>query len=234
MKRWTVISSVVSTLFVASILTFSLSTEIASAHGQACKGHHKDDMNCNGGGGDDGDTPLYTVTLTGAMSTVISTHDSWSVSSPEGKAIGFYRHIPGNVMTLNLSFFGSLDPIGMCFPGGVTPNLFAGALGSKNIKGGIKQAVAGFWFDGFNIGGDPVPYVLHLFGTFFNDGNWPGTNTLTMTDWRMSWASGDGEAAQTACLGEGLFPVDDPDTPGEDEADPVLIDVQTHADLGPH
>ena len=48
MKRWTVISSVVSTLFVASILTFSLSTEIASAHGPACKGHHKDD--CNAGG----------------------------------------------------------------------------------------------------------------------------------------------------------------------------------------
>jgi len=50
MKRWTVISSVVSTLFIASILTFSLSTEIASAHGQACKGHHKDDPICDGGG----------------------------------------------------------------------------------------------------------------------------------------------------------------------------------------
>ncbi len=53
MKRWTVISSVVSTLFIASILTFSLSTEIASAHGKACQGHHKDDCN-GGGGGDDG------------------------------------------------------------------------------------------------------------------------------------------------------------------------------------
>ena len=55
MKRWTVISSVVSILFVASILTFSLSTEIASAHGDhdnLCTGPHKNDVGCNGGGGD--------------------------------------------------------------------------------------------------------------------------------------------------------------------------------------
>ena len=54
MKRWNVISGVASTLFVASILTFGLSTEIASAHGQECKGHHKGDANCqpdSGGGG---------------------------------------------------------------------------------------------------------------------------------------------------------------------------------------
>ncbi len=50
MKRWTVISSVVSTLLVASILTFGLSTEIASAHGKECKGHHKGDDNCPVGG----------------------------------------------------------------------------------------------------------------------------------------------------------------------------------------
>jgi hypothetical protein len=55
MKRWTVISSVVSTLFVAAILTFSLSTEIASAHGthphsDPCTGPHKKD--CGDGGGD--------------------------------------------------------------------------------------------------------------------------------------------------------------------------------------
>jgi len=37
-------------LFVASILTFGLSTEIASAHGKECKGHHKDDGDCNPGG----------------------------------------------------------------------------------------------------------------------------------------------------------------------------------------
>ena len=55
MKSWNVIGGVVSSLFVASILTFSLSTEIASAHGQDCKGPHKNDMGCNGGGGGGGD-----------------------------------------------------------------------------------------------------------------------------------------------------------------------------------
>jgi len=53
MKMWNVISGVVSTLFVASILTFGLSMEIASAHGEPCKKHHKKDANCNGGGGAD-------------------------------------------------------------------------------------------------------------------------------------------------------------------------------------
>jgi hypothetical protein len=49
MKRWTVISSVVSTLFVASILTFGVSTEIASAHDnpkKPCTGHHQSDAGC--------------------------------------------------------------------------------------------------------------------------------------------------------------------------------------------
>jgi len=49
MKRWTVINSVVSTLLVASILTFGVSTGIASASEppkQACKGHHKNDSGC--------------------------------------------------------------------------------------------------------------------------------------------------------------------------------------------
>jgi len=49
MKRWTVISSVVSILFVASILTLDLSTGIASASEppkQECKGHHKNDPDC--------------------------------------------------------------------------------------------------------------------------------------------------------------------------------------------
>ncbi len=60
MKISNVICSVVSTLFVASILTFGLSTEIASAHGQECKGPHKGDPDCDGGSGGDGDEPTST------------------------------------------------------------------------------------------------------------------------------------------------------------------------------
>ena len=57
MKIWNVVSGVASTLFVASILTFSLSTEIASAHGQECKGPHKGDPGC-------GDNLQFTFDLT--------------------------------------------------------------------------------------------------------------------------------------------------------------------------
>jgi hypothetical protein len=58
MKRRTVISSVVSTLLAVSILTFGVSTEIASAHGgnhnEPCTGPHKNDAGCDDGG-DGGD-----------------------------------------------------------------------------------------------------------------------------------------------------------------------------------
>ena len=69
MKIWTVISGVVSTLLVASILTFGLSTEIASAHGPACEKHHKKDDGCSppggggGGGGKDETETVFTVEM---------------------------------------------------------------------------------------------------------------------------------------------------------------------------
>ena len=66
MKISNVICSVVTTLFVASILTLVVPTGIASADDpprKACKGHHKDDMNCNGGGGGGGVPGTFIVTL---------------------------------------------------------------------------------------------------------------------------------------------------------------------------
>ncbi len=66
MKIWVVISGVASTLFVASILTFGLSTEIASAHGThpdgECTGPHKKEPACDGGGSV-GDEPMSTFTV---------------------------------------------------------------------------------------------------------------------------------------------------------------------------
>ena len=53
MKRWNVISGVASTLFVASILTFGVSTGIpsaAEAAAPACKGPNKNDAGCPGSG----------------------------------------------------------------------------------------------------------------------------------------------------------------------------------------
>ncbi len=55
MKRWNVISGVTSTLFVALILTFGISTSIPSAAEAAppdCKGPNKGGPNCPAG--DDG------------------------------------------------------------------------------------------------------------------------------------------------------------------------------------
>ena len=55
MKIWNVISGVASTLFVASILTFGVSTGIpsaAEAAAPACKGPNKNDPGCPGGGDD--------------------------------------------------------------------------------------------------------------------------------------------------------------------------------------
>ncbi len=66
MKRWNVISGVASTLFVASLLTFGLSTSITSAHEdpkKPCTGHHQGDEGCEGGSGD-GDSAVYTAELT--------------------------------------------------------------------------------------------------------------------------------------------------------------------------
>ena len=56
MKIWNVISGVASSLFVASILTFGVSTGIpsaAEAAAPACKGPNKNDPGCPGGGGED-------------------------------------------------------------------------------------------------------------------------------------------------------------------------------------
>ncbi len=57
MKIWNVISGVASSLFVASILTFGVSTGIpsaAEAAAPACKGPNKNDPGCPGGGDDGG------------------------------------------------------------------------------------------------------------------------------------------------------------------------------------
>ena len=60
MKIWNVISGVASTLFIASILTFGVTTGIPSAAEAAappCKGPNKNDPGCPGGGGEDPPPP---------------------------------------------------------------------------------------------------------------------------------------------------------------------------------
>ncbi len=69
MKMWNVISGGASTLIVASILMFGVSTGVpsaAEAAPPACKGHNKNDPSCPGVGGLGG--VKYTAQLTGGSS----------------------------------------------------------------------------------------------------------------------------------------------------------------------
>ena len=81
MKIWNVISGVASTLFVASILTFGVSTGIpsaAEAAAPACKGPNKNDPGCPGGG--DGGTGETTC----ATSTTFPAFVYWDASGGTG------------------------------------------------------------------------------------------------------------------------------------------------------
>ena len=102
--------------------------------------------------------------------------------------------------------------------------MFAAGIIKRNIKGGLKQAVGSFWFAGFNATNHPLHYLLQMFGTFDNADSWSSTNTLTLTEWEITTASGAGDVSQGACISEGVF--DDPDT--EENEKVVTIDVQAH------
>ncbi len=108
-------------------------------------------------------------------------------------------------MKVDLTFFADLDASNKCFPGAATTQLFAATISQKNIKGGIKQAIASWWFEARTTDDKAYNYVLQMFGEFPPDTVWPGDVTLDMVNWEMNDASGNGETTQTACLGEDVF-----------------------------
>ena len=182
-----------------------------------------------------GDDPVvdasnYTVTFSGNLTSVDDVHDSWSVSTSGHRSIDHQSHLFD--MTLDLTFFTSMVNGDTCFDNDLahpqtvaTIDVRAAGITKRNIKGGAKQAVGMFWFDGFNATDQPLTYLLELFGTFANHDLWPSTQDLTMTEWEITTASGAGNAAEGACIGEGPF--DDPNTEPMSE---VKIVVVSHAD----
>jgi hypothetical protein len=95
MKIWTVISGVVSTLLVASILTFGLSTEIASAHQNGnhddCVGPHKNDEGC----------PVVDPPAPSSFSIA-------SVGKWHGRAASEYAEANGTYTKISSSRFGKI------------------------------------------------------------------------------------------------------------------------------
>ena len=220
-------SSITKSLFRLTVVTFIFAmlmpvTTTRANPGDA-NGCHKHKEEC---GVENMGTPKYTVTLSGAL-TSLGEHDGWSEPTSGSRSIDLDAHI--NDMTLDLRFFAALPRMpssALCFGDPMkaqTTLLFAAGITKRNIRGGIKQARAGFWFEGDNDTGQSLHYLLTIFGTFSDHESWPSTNSLEFIEWEITTASGAGDAAQGACISEGLFPVDD-----ENEANPVLIEVKAH------
>ena len=192
--------------FVCAMLMPVTTTRAGPPNAEGCHPHK----------GDCPDDPVveaseYTVTFSGNLTSVVSNpppHDDWLVATSGHRSIDFQAHIMGNDMTLDLRFFSSMDTNSNCFtlrhPAEATP-IFGAGITKRNIKGGIKQAWAGFWFQGQNRTDQDLHYLLEIFGTFASDDTWPSTQDLTMTKWEITTASGAGDAAQGACIGEGPF-----------------------------
>ena len=221
-------SSFTKSLFRLTVVTFIFAmlmpvTTTRANPGDA-NGCHKHKEEC---GVENMGTPKYTVTLSGAL-TSIGEHDGWSEPTSGKRSIDLDSHI--DPMSLDLTFFLSVGEGELCFvsppSGSVTTTDVLAGITKRNIKGGIKQAWAGFLFAGVNNTGQPLNYLLEIFGTFSDHESWPSTNTLTMTEWEITTSSGAGDAAQGACISEGLF--DDPNTLVVEGV--VMIDVQAHAD----
>jgi len=202
-----------------------VSTTRAGAPVNGCHPHKGD---C---GDDPPDVSKYTVTLSTLSGdlTGVSEPGSWSVTTSGHRSINLQSFMSDEEMTLILTYFLTIGDGAICFVS-ETP-IFAASITKRNVRGGLKQAVGMFWFAGLNNTEQPLNYLLTLFGTFEAPDNWPNAQELTMTEWEIATSSGAGDAAQGACISEGLF--DDPDTTDIVE-EVVKINVTAHtADDGP-
>ncbi len=158
--------------------------------------------------GEDGDIALYTVELTG---DVTSDSAAWRGSaSDSSKTISLPVFNPGGMM-LDLSTLvtDNAELTTTCFPGAGMTLLRAAQINSKNVRGPDDEAIGMFWFDGKNddatIDAIDVGYVLQMIGTFLNDDLWPGDNIVTFLEWKMQVESTTKGGRKSACTSEGTF-----------------------------
>ena len=178
--------------------------------------HDAEENNCSVEDEDDGNfNSLFTVEFMGPEMKGGPAH--WIGSTSGGRTINLPVFNELGV-ALDLSFFaGEITDGNNCFNTVHSVNmtvLFAASLQSKNVKGPDDQAIGMFWFDGKTKGGQiDVGYLLELFGKFSDDDNWPGgTNTLTMTKWKMSVETSTKGGRKKACTeDEGSFPAGMPE-----------------------
>ena len=196
MKIWVVISGVASTLFVASILTFGLSTEIASAHGtqphsEPCTGPHKKDSGCGGGGGDsDEPTSTFEVVVTIGGSTVNC--DSPNCTSKPIRDDRLDRTtglvVRGMDMTFPLQAFlaaqldGCFNSFGLDMDGGLS--IFEPRASPRTI-------FVGYSFQGLHIDGTERDYDFDMFCEIPDDtdADWVPTGdpvTVTCQHWILT------------------------------------------------
>lgn len=193
MKIRKVICGVTSTLFVASILTFGLSMEIASAHGdhnEPCTGPHKNDSGCDvGGGGEDpppanpafaivGTSTIYLMDIDGSNFDSIFNRktsrnmDAWAVRwSPDGNRIVYDRRYDGSLYTVDPdgSNVQQMDPLYNGSPVSVTPNI------EWQYVDGLERI--------FFIGGDPNDGRTQLWDIYIIDPQGGSTPTaMRLTD----------------------------------------------------
>ncbi len=183
--------------------------------------HDAEENNCSVEDEDDGNfNSLFTVEFMGPEMKGGPAH--WIGSTSGGRTINLPVFNELGV-ALDLSFFaGEITDGNNCFNTVHSVNmtvLFAASLQSKNVKGPDDQAIGMFWFDGKTNHSEPeerldVGYLLELFGTFgtFDEGEiWPGTNTLTMTKWKMSVETSTKGGRKKACTeDDGSFRADPP------------------------
>lgn len=160
----------------------------------------------HGGGTEDG-TSTFAVSFEGAVvggGELQGPHGGKNVLQEEFQVF----------VTLDLTGFqGFVDEKGStCFPSTSIPSESGMQVGQVKPSN-TEDAIINFFFRALGTAGEPdVDYVLKVFATFDNPGNWPpanenDTDKITGTSFVLAHVNGPGRKA--ACTGEGDLGEDD-------------------------
>ena len=159
--------------------------------------------------GDDTDGAAFNVDI-GASGDALqggSGGNPWLQGVGGKNSIGLNDASPAGLDVGTLTGVAALtDEDTTCFPTDfLSPHTASFQLHQAFIKSGKKgRAEASFWFHGKTFLDDVrVLYLLKLFGEFESGKEWPGAQTLTMTDWELK-VENEGKAIKMiSCQGEG-------------------------------